>query len=150
MDCSFYQYPNAFHHKLQMTPPKSDATLVLNPALFIILSIRFLMHFEIIYFSNRGRSFQERQNMQSVDNPSSVCTWTAQLFTGTRGINAATGLLRKRTAAGIVDERFRGLGHVAFTAVAARRTHVECVAASPNAVVHALDGFCSESSASDT
>jgi hypothetical protein len=120
------------------------------PVRHMIQLQHYLMHLETMYFSKRGRGFQDRQSMQSVVNPSSVCVCTAQLFTGARGINAATGLFRKCTTAGIVDERFGSLGHVAFTAVTARRTHVKDVAASPNAVAHALGGLLRESSTADT
>jgi hypothetical protein len=50
-------------------------------------------------------------------------------------------VLRRRTAADIADERSWSLGHVAFNAETARSTLVKCVAATINAVVHALVGL---------
>jgi hypothetical protein len=94
-----------------------------------------------MYFSKPEWDYQDR-----TDNLSSVCRCLVQLFTEAGGFNASTGLHRNGTAVEIVYERSWIHGHVPFKAETARNTHVEYVAATTDAVVHAHAGLLGRSS----
>ena len=62
----------------------------------------------------------------------------------------ATTSLFVSSSADVVDVRHWSLGHVAFIAETARNAHVECVAATANAVVHAHGGIWGKRSEAKT